>query len=80
MDKRPWYLSLHRSLENLHDLRVKIENDLLPAMSHEADELHQVDLQNIFRHALADEIEKRLTITRNGQVSIGKILFLLPME
>jgi pyruvate,water dikinase len=63
MDKRPWYLSLHRSLENLQDLWLKIENDLLPAMSHEADELHQVDLQNISDMQLADEIEKRKTIS-----------------
>lgn len=63
MDKRPWYLSLHRSLENLHDLWLKIENDLLPAMSHEADELHQVDLQNISDMQLATEIEKRMTIS-----------------
>ena len=63
MDKRPWYLSLHRSLENLQDLWLKIENELLPAMSHEADELHQVDLQNISDLQLADEIEKRKTIS-----------------
>lgn len=62
MDKRPWYLSLHRSLDNLHDLREKIENDLLPSMALDADRLHQVDLEQFSDVELADEIEKRLAV------------------
>ena len=31
-DKRSWYLSLHRSFDNLKNLRRKIEEELIPAM------------------------------------------------
>ncbi len=62
MDKRPWYLSLHRSLDNLRDLQEKIEDNLLPAMARDADRLHEVDLQQLSDADLAEAIEKRLAV------------------
>ncbi|MGW8161590.1 MAG: PEP/pyruvate-binding domain-containing protein [Desulfobulbales bacterium] len=62
MDKRSWYMSLHRSLENLQNLQDKIENELLPAMVHEADEMAAVNHLIFSDTELADEIERRLAI------------------
>ncbi len=59
-DERPWYLSLHRSFENLKDLRVKIEKELLPSMEKEAIEWSKMDLLNQSDETLADEIERRM--------------------
>ncbi|MBN1102303.1 MAG: hypothetical protein JXL84_02695 [Deltaproteobacteria bacterium] len=59
-DQRPWYLSLHRSLENLKALRRKIESELIPAMVEEADQLQHTDLSILSDEGLALEIEARL--------------------
>jgi pyruvate,water dikinase len=59
-DERPCYLSLHRSFENLKDLRVKIEKNLLPSMEKEAMEWSNMDLSNQSNEALANEIERRI--------------------
>lgn len=61
-DRRPWYLSLHRSLENLRNLRNKIEKTLLPAMSLEAERMAANDHSALTDAELADEITRRLTI------------------
>ena len=61
-DKRGWYLSLHRSEDNLKKLRVKIEQVHFPAMIGEAAELAETDLQSLSGQALAAELEKRLKI------------------
>jgi pyruvate,water dikinase len=58
-DKRGWYLSLHRSHENLKKLRVKIENEYFPAMIREAAKLAETDLRLLSDPELAAEIEKR---------------------
>jgi len=58
-DKRGWYLSLHRSHENLKKLRVKIENEYFPAMTREAAKLAAIDLSTLSDRDLAGEIEKR---------------------
>ncbi|MBW2471018.1 MAG: PEP/pyruvate-binding domain-containing protein, partial [Deltaproteobacteria bacterium] len=58
-DKRGWYLSLHRSHENLKKLRVKIENEYFPAMISEAAKLAETDLRVLSDLELAAEIEKR---------------------
>jgi pyruvate,water dikinase len=58
-DKRPWYLSLHRSFENLKDLREKIEQHWLPLMSQEAERLAAPDLAGLSDNQLAEEIHKR---------------------
>lgn len=61
-DKRGWYLSLHRSQENLKELRVKIEQVHFPAMISEAAELKATNLQPLQDKALAGEIERRRAI------------------
>ena len=61
-DKRPWYLSLRRSFENLKVLRQKIEEDLIPAMDDEAERLARKDWAVLSDIALADEIARRMDI------------------
>ena len=61
-DQRPWYLSLHRSFENLKALRTKIEDELIPAMEKEAQELARLDLGSLSNTELADEIDRRRQI------------------
>jgi len=61
-DKRGWYLSLHRSHENLKKLRIKIENEHIPAMISRAAELAATDLLLLPDTELAGEIETRRAI------------------
>jgi pyruvate,water dikinase len=61
-DKRGWYLSLHRSFENLKSLRHKIENELIPAMIAAAGEMAQIDPARLSDQALAQEIKQRWEI------------------
>ena len=58
-DKREWYLSLHRSLAELTNLRSQIEDELLPSMTVEADKLAAVDLSSMTDKELAAAIETR---------------------
>lgn len=58
-DGRGWYLSLHRSLDNLLALRKRIEDRLLPEMTRVADDLAQIDLSALSPNGLAREIERR---------------------
>ncbi|MGD8304292.1 MAG: PEP-utilizing enzyme, partial [Desulfobacterales bacterium] len=58
-DGRSWYLSLHRSFENLKQLRQKIENELIPAMISAADELARKELTALSDEDLAAEINHR---------------------
>jgi hypothetical protein len=59
-DKRGWYLSLRRSYENLQQLRAKIEDDLIPAMIREAEELAAIDLASFSDTELAAEVRRRV--------------------
>jgi pyruvate,water dikinase len=61
-DKRGWYLSLHRSFDNLKDLRRKIEEELIPAMIETAENLGKKDLSRLSTEGLAEEIEHRWKI------------------
>jgi rifampicin phosphotransferase len=61
-DKRGWYLSLHRSFDNLKSLRQKIEKELIPGMITEAERLSGINLMDMSDHVLADEIRKRVEI------------------
>lgn len=61
-DKRSWYLTLHRSYENLNKLYDKIEHHLIPKMISEADKLKQQDLEILSAQALCSEIERRQKI------------------
>ena len=63
-DKRGWYLSLHRSFDNLKELRRKIEEKLIPGMIAAAENLNIENLQKMSDQVLAYEIRKRLEINR----------------
>ena len=63
-DERQWYLSLHRSFENLKSLRNKIENDLIPEMVETAQKLSLVNLAVLSNQDLAHEIENRAVINQ----------------
>jgi rifampicin phosphotransferase len=58
-DQRPWYLSLHRSFDNLKSLRTKIEKELIPRMEKEAREMGMVNLPALSDAGLAQEIRRR---------------------
>ncbi len=58
-DRRPWYLSLRRSFENLHILRRRIEEEILPGMDREAAALGAVDPAGLDDAALAVACEWR---------------------
>jgi len=58
-DNRGWYLSLHRSFDNLKSLREKIETELIPAMISVAEEMAQIDLTELSDQDLAQEINRR---------------------
>jgi pyruvate,water dikinase len=63
-DSRSWYLSLHRSFENLKALREKIENELIPGMIAEAEKLAEVSLSELPDKQLAAEIDRRWEINQ----------------
>lgn len=58
-DKRAWYLSLHRSYENLKILHEKIETRLIPEMIRTADTMGQTHPAEMTNTALAREIKTR---------------------
>jgi pyruvate,water dikinase len=61
-DKRSWYLSLHRSFDNLKALRRRIEDEFIPAMTREAERLVAVNLDDLSEPDLAAEIRRRWEI------------------
>ena len=61
-DDRGWYLSLHRSFDNLKGLREKIEKELIPAMISVAESLSAKNLAAVSDQALALEIKNRWEI------------------
>ncbi len=62
MDKRTWYLSLHRSFDNLKELRKKIEDELIPEMIRVAARMADQQLNTLGDADLAQEIKKRQQI------------------
>ncbi len=58
-DKRAWYLSLRRSVENLLQLRDRIENDLIPKMDAEAHRCEQQKLHGLADSELLAEVARR---------------------
>lgn len=58
-DKRPWYLSLHRSFESLQTLGKEIEGDLLPALESLSRKMSETDLSRMDNAGLAREIDQR---------------------
>lgn len=59
-DKRSWYLSLHRSYDNLLALWDSIENRQLPEMDRDSEAFAQCDLEVLSDRALAEELQRRL--------------------
>jgi len=58
-DQRKWYLSLRRSFENLQELRQRIEEVLIPAMTGEYEAMTALPLSQLPDGELAREIEHR---------------------
>jgi pyruvate,water dikinase len=63
--KRPWYLSLKRSFDNLKVLHRRIEDELLPQMAAEAKALSKTDLAGLSDAQLIETIEMRRHIHRH---------------
>ncbi len=61
-DKRAWYLSLHRSYENLNALHLKIENVLIPKMIFQAEEMGQSPCKEMTTRQLVQTIKTRQEI------------------
>jgi len=64
-DKRAWYLSLHRSVENLKALRSTIEETLIPEMAKMAKDLAGQDITVVSDRELADEVRRRWKINQH---------------
>jgi pyruvate,water dikinase len=64
-DKRAWYLSLHRSVENLKTLRTNIEETLIPEMTKTARELAEQDITVLSNRELVDEVKQRWKINQH---------------
>lgn len=64
-DPRSWYLSLHRSLDNLLELQRKIEDRLIPEMQAAAADLKSIHLENLTDAELMGEIRRRWEINRH---------------
>jgi pyruvate,water dikinase len=64
-DKRAWYLSLHRSVENLKALRTTIEETLIPEMITTAKGLAEQDITVLSDRELADEVRRRWEINQH---------------
>jgi pyruvate,water dikinase len=63
-DQRRWYLSLHRSFENLKTLRQRIEEELIPAMTDDARRLASEDLTQLTDRELWESFRNRKSIER----------------
>ncbi|HHP7233974.1 MAG TPA: PEP/pyruvate-binding domain-containing protein [Desulfobacterales bacterium] len=64
-DQRSWYLSLHRSFENLQSLRTRIEKERIPEMKAVARKLADQDLRAMDDAALTAEIQRRWKINQD---------------
>jgi phosphoenolpyruvate synthase/pyruvate phosphate dikinase len=64
-DKRAWYLSLHRSTDNLKALRKTIEETLIPEMSQAAKEMARQDITVLSDTELANEVRRRWKINQH---------------
>jgi phosphohistidine swiveling domain-containing protein len=58
-DQRSWYMSLHRSFDNLKALRGRIEQVHIPAMQDEAARLAETDIDPLSDRELADALPER---------------------
>ena len=58
-DERPWYLSLHRSLDNLEELQRELEQEVLPGMERDAKQMASIKLGSLQNHQLQEEYSRR---------------------
>ncbi|MHC4873302.1 MAG: PEP/pyruvate-binding domain-containing protein [Planctomycetota bacterium] len=61
-DKRAWYLSLTKNLQELHNLQDVIENQVIPGMEQDATDLKKFKLSTLSDNDLQEEYEKRKSI------------------
>jgi pyruvate,water dikinase len=61
-ENRGWYLSLKRSFENLKTLKHKIEDELVPALQKETEDLSKVNFSLLSDHEVRDEVDRRRKI------------------
>jgi pyruvate,water dikinase len=61
-DKRGWYLSLTKSFENLKSMRHTIEEELIPALQQESEDLAKTDLSQLSDQQIRDEELRRREI------------------
>jgi pyruvate,water dikinase len=61
-DKRGWYLSLTKSFENLKSMRHTIEEELIPALQQESEDLAKTDLSQLSDQQIRDEALRRREI------------------
>ncbi|MEZ4483204.1 MAG: PEP/pyruvate-binding domain-containing protein [Syntrophotaleaceae bacterium] len=66
-DQRGWFLSLHRSVITLQQLRRRIESEVMPGMEGAAAKLAMVDPAELHDTALAAEIEARRGVLREWE-------------
>jgi phosphohistidine swiveling domain-containing protein len=64
-DQRGWYLSLHKSFEQLIALRQLIENQHIPRMINAAEAFLRVDLDRLSTEALTAEIKHRWEVNQH---------------
>jgi pyruvate,water dikinase len=64
-NQRGWYLSLHKSYDQLVLLRQKIEEEHIPAMISEAQESNRIDLEALTTEALGWEIQRRWDVSQH---------------
>ncbi|MGM0462527.1 MAG: PEP/pyruvate-binding domain-containing protein [Fibrobacterota bacterium] len=66
-DSRRWYLSLHRSMENLRVLQNRIENEILPGIEARAEEFSRTDPTTLSDAALCNVFEERLAAQKEWE-------------
>ncbi len=64
-DQRGWYLSLHRSFEQLTILREKIEGRFIPEMIETANRLDRIDLGSLDAEELIRELDRRWNLNQH---------------
>ena len=57
--KKLWFLSLRRTMDNLGNLRRKVEDELIPEMIRDEASLKVIDMESMSNSELAEEIRRR---------------------
>lgn len=63
--KKLWYLSLRRTMDNLGELRKKLEYELIPRMIRDEALLKSIDIESMDNDELAEEIRRRDELHEN---------------